>query len=457
MSFDRKKILMMNLDVLKNLDEPIFYVTNDVGKGIGLEEILPNYHIVCLDDHPLVDILEKKGVSIFCLERALGSKNVIFRSSGIILDNPSVLAFIKEKSKSKKANILFFKPQKKIEIIAKRENFNLLGNSTSLGRFFEDKIEFFKLCQKEKLPVYEGEITTFSGSNFGSLTRKYGEVLVIQFGRGWAGNSTFFVSSEQEWKDLRKKFGGIQIKVGRFIKGRTVLNNAVIFANHTLISEPAIQIKSNRILTSVQAATGGRQWPAGLTSGQTEEIREITLKVAGLMKDKGYRGFFGLDFLVEKKTGKIFLSEDNARLTASVPFYTKLELREKAFPLLGYHLLSFLSPTENEEVDCDSVSVSGAEIVARNTLETKVKVGGILATGIYTKELVFKAESSYLSSKEREDFWLETAAKGRIVNPEIEIARINTYAPVCDNEGNLRNDYLKLIETIKERLKLEKC
>lgn len=447
----------MNLDILKNLNEPIFYVTNDIGKGIGLEDILPNYHIICLDDHPLVDILQNRGISVFCLERVLGSKNIIFRSSGIILDHPAVLSFIKEKAKYAKPNILFFKPQKKIEIIAKRENFNLLGNSTEMSRFYEDKIEFFKLCQKEGLPVYEGEITTFSRSDFSALVKKYGEVLVIQFGRGWAGNSTFFISTEGEWQDLKKRFGLIQVKVGRFIEGRTILNNAVIFANHTLVSEAALQIKANKFLSSTQAATGGRQWPAGLNSNQKEEVKRITLKVADLMRKKDYCGFFGLDFLVEKKTGKIFLSEDNARLTASVPFYTKLELRAKAFPLLGYHILSFLSPVKIDQVDLEPTLISGGEIIARNTFDTKAKVGGDLATGIYTKEFVFKTESPYLDSEERGDFWLETVAKGRIVNPEIEIVKIDTNTSVCDSEGNLEEDYLELIKMIKENLKLEKC
>lgn len=447
----------MNLDVLKNLNEPIFYVTNDVGKGIGLENVLPDYHIICLDDHPLVDILQKRGVSVYCLERTLGSKNIIFRSSGVILDHPAVLSFIKEKAKLVKPNILFFKPQKKIEIIAKRENFNLLGNSTEIGRSFEDKIEFFKLCQKEGLPVPGGEITTISASNFGALVKKYGEVLVVQFGRGWAGNSTFFVSTEKDWLNLKKRFGQIPVKTGSFINGRTILNNAVIFANDTLISEPALQIKANKFLISTQAGTGGRQWPAGLDSGQKEKIKQITLKVADLMRNQGYRGFFGLDFLVEKETGEIFLSENNARLTASVPFFTKLELRAKAFPLLGYHLLSFLIWGKTGQIDFEPALISGGEIVARNTLETRAKVGGCLATGIYSKEFDFKRESPFLDSEESGDFWLETVARGRVVNPEIEIAKINTNSPVCDSSGNLKKDYLEIAGKIKEKLKLEKC
>ncbi len=50
-----------------------------------------------------------------------------------------VLSFIKEKAKGERPNILFFKPQSKIEIIAEKNGFNLIGNLFSLNRLFEDK------------------------------------------------------------------------------------------------------------------------------------------------------------------------------------------------------------------------------------------------------------------------------------------------------------------------------
>ena len=112
--------------ILNTVTDPIFYVTNDVSRGLGMETLLPNYHLICLDDHPVIDILEKKKVSVFCLERLLGRKNILRRSSGTILDHPLAREFIKEKSKGVTPKILFFKPQKKIELIAQKNGFFLL-------------------------------------------------------------------------------------------------------------------------------------------------------------------------------------------------------------------------------------------------------------------------------------------------------------------------------------------
>ena len=445
----------MKINLLKELSEPIFYVTNDVGKGIGLEKILPNYHIICLDDHPLVDILQNEGVSVFCLERVLGRRNVLPRSSGILLSQKAVLSFIQEKSRKSRPNILFFKPQKRIELVAEKFGFRLLGNSSQINRLFEDKIEFFQLCQKEKLPLPDGEIVNLDKASFDSLSRKYGEILVIQFGRGWAGNSTFFVGSDQ-WQQLKKKYGNLRVKVSRFIAGKTVLNNAVIFQDQILVSEPALQIKANPLLTATQSGTGGREWPARLTLDQKKKIKEITRKVGLLMKKKGYRGFFGLDFLIDE-SGKIFLSENNARLTASVPFYTKLEIKAGAFPLLGFHLLSFLPFADQTKIDEECPVVSGGEIVARNNTGKKLKAMGTMATGIYKANLKFIRESAFLDSQDPEDFWLQTVAQGRIINPEVEIAKINTFSPVSDLEGNLLPQYSEIIIKIRRELCLKEC
>lgn len=441
---------------MRQINEPIFYITNDVGRGVGLESVLPNYHIVCLDNHPLIDILKKNNVSVFCLERILGKKNILPRNSGIILSHPLVLSFIKERSKGRRPNILFFKPQRKIEIIADKLGFNLIGNRTAINRLFEDKVSFFDFCLKSGIKVPEGEIADLSLAKYTDLTKKYGEILVIQYGRGWAGNSTFFIKNEQEWGDLKKKVVGLA-KVSRFIKGVTILNNAVIFGDSVLVSKPALQVKTDSRLTSTQSGTGGRQWPVELQKDQEEKMVETTKMTGKIMGRKGYRGFFGLDFLVEEETGEVYLSENNARLTASVPFYTKLEMKSNSFPLLGYHLLAFLPRIALNVSKAKTVDVSGGEIVVRNNQPYPVKAVGYVKTGIYDRKLNFVRDPYYLDTVKLNDFWVTAIAAGRIVNPEIEILRLNTFAKICEKDGSLKEEYFEVIKTFKENLLLEKC
>lgn len=446
----------MKTDILQKIREPIFYLTNDVGRGIGLENILPNYHIISLDDHPLVDYLQKEGVSVFCLERTLGKRNVIFRSSSALLSHRLVLSFIKKKSQGATPHILFFKPQKKIEYLAEKFGFNLIGNLTQSNRIFEDKLSFLKICWQKNINVPSAEIADLQTLSYKNLAQRYGETLVVQFGRGWAGNSTFLVNSETALDLVKKSFGPIKVKVGTFVKGLTVLNNAVIFQGKTFFSKPAVQIRANQILTSTQSGTGGRQWPAKISLKEERVIAELTQKVGKILAGEGYRGFFGLDFLIEEKTGKIFVSECNARLTASVPFYTKLELKSHLLPLLGYHLLSFLPLKDSVEEYCPP-DLQGGEIVARNTEERTVVINGFLSPGIYDENLKLIRKSFYLDSEKKNHFWLTTVASQRKVNPEIEILRINTFGTVCDKDGNLAAEFWPIVKRVKEKLKIKIC
>lgn len=445
----------MDLKILSKIKEPIFYVTNDVSRGIGLESLLPNYHIVCLDDHPLVDYLLETGISVFCLERSLGRKNAIARRSGNVLEHSLVLEFIKKKSLGSTPNILFFKPQKKIEILAQKNKFNLLGNSAEINEKFEDKVSFFKICQQKKIKVPQGEIGLISALKYHELVGKYGKPLVIQSGRGWAGNSTYFVSSEEEFIKLSGKLRFLKVKVGAFIRGKTILNNAVIFNNQILVSKPALQVRADDVLTSNMGGTGGRQWPAGVSPEIETEIEKITKKIGEIMSDCGYKGFFGLDFLVDDLTGEVYLTENNARLTASVPFYTKCELMAGAFPLLAFHILSFLDGFRN---GYHPASFVAGEIIARNTFDQCVEINGNLDIGVYNNtDLSFKRPAYFLDSKIEGELWLTGASLGRKVNPGIELIKLNSFSEVCDKNGKLKDEYRQVIRKALEKLNLRKC
>lgn len=174
------------------------------------------------------------------------------------------------------------------------------------------------------------------------------------------------------------------------------------------------------------------------------------------MAKAGYQGFFGLDFLL-KKSGEVFLSENNARLTASVPFFTQLELKAGVFPLLGFHLLSFLRQVKEEVKDYQAAAVAGSEIVMRNTAKAKRKVNGLVKSGLYQENLQLKKETYFLETNSQTDFWMEAAGPERIVNPEIEVARINTLSLAADKEGNLQEPFLAILTKVKRELRLQEC
>jgi hypothetical protein len=59
---------------------------------------------------------------------------------------------------------------------------------------------------------------------------------------------------------------------------------------------------------------GGNLFPSILPEDVQDKIRSNSLKIAESMRDSGYRGFTGMDFMVDRK-GEVYFSEINPRKT----------------------------------------------------------------------------------------------------------------------------------------------
>lgn len=440
------------------IKEPIFYVTPDPARAIGLEKILPDYHIVCLEDSPLIDLLLCVGVKVFSLERALGKRNFLLRSTGQLLAHPQVLEYIKRHTGNLRPNILFFKPSKKIELVCQKEGYRMLGNRAYLNEKFEDKISFYPLCQKWGLPIPPGEIKILKEANYQDLARRFGKKMVVQFGHGWAGNTTFFVEKAQQWGTLVEKFGTRLVRITRFIKGQTYLNNACITQDRVFASFPAVQITSPEGFTRSLGGTCGRQWPSNLAPKLEGEIDRYTQIIGKRMAKVGYKGYFGLDFLLEEKTDKIYLSECNARLTASVPLYTKMEILSGQKPLLLYHLEEFLGKQSSLEAT-GKKAIRGAELLIRNNQDQSVRVTRDFAPGIYNfhQGKLRKRSSDYNLEgiKNKGEFFILAAACERIITMENEIARLDCLEKILDKEGKVESWARQALLMVKEQLALK--
>lgn len=455
MPSNRQKIFNMK-DYFSLISEPVFYVTPDPIRAIGLENVLPNFHIVCLDKNDLVDLLKERGVKIFSLEEKIGKDEKVLRNTGSLLSHPLVQDYIKNNAEN--PNILFFKPSKKVETIIKDFGWKSLGNNSELNNLFEDKISFHNFCKSCGLPVPQGEINYLNKLRWEEFTKNYGEKLVFQFGHGWAGNTTYFINKRSDFDNLISANSNREVRLTKFIEGDTYLNNACVTRERILMSAPALQITAPLGFTLNPGGTCGRVWPAANLSPESlEEINTITLKVGEKMREMGYRGFFGLDFIVDKNTDKVYISENNARLTASTPMYTKLELKHGKIPLLFFHILEFL---EKEQPIDLSVSgdeeIRGSELILRNAQKETMTVTNNFPQGIYINEdgklVKIRDGISIEDIKKPEEFFLAAVGKGREVTSENEIARLDTLDNIVDENEELVGWVKDALLSVKKQL-----
>lgn len=465
-----------NIDTLKKIFQrikiPIFYITNNADKGVGLEKIIPNYHIVCIDHDNEVDYLLEKGVKVFCLEKELGVRNIIFRNSALLLKHPLVKEYIKKNSSDNfPPAVILFKPMLAAEKIMRINQWTILNNTVGLSRELENKLNFLTIAKAAKVKIPEADIFDLRRVSFYEL-KKYYDHFVVQFGGGFAGNATFFIKNIAEYakffsNSLAKAANKqpLLVKVSKFIKGTPVTVNACIAANKVIAGKPCYQITGAKECTNNIGTTCGNDWGSlAISSEALKEIKNIAEKIGKYIKGRGYKGIFGLDFVVDSENENVYLIEINPRMVASVPFYTKLEIKYGQIPMLAHHILEFLGAgrPKGAQAPCRASNmqpIRGAQLVIRNKERVKCRIAGNLKSGAYilkNGKLVFARKGYSIEDlRSAGEFIVLASSRGRAVAPESECARVESLSPLTDSRGKPLEKTKFLATEIYSRLKLK--
>jgi hypothetical protein len=291
---------------------------------------------------------------------------------------------------------------------------------------------------------------------------------VVQFKSGSAGSSTFFIRSKSDYAELFNKYakfldnGNVfPVKVSKFIKGLPITVNACVASQGIYVGEPCFQITGEEACASSKSATCGNDWSALRLSAETiDKIANITETVGRYFKKKNYRGIFGLDFILGERDKDIYLIEFNSRLVASVPFYTKLEIKSRGIPLLALHILEFLDINyriQDSNGKFKIIDISGAQLVLRNKDNKTCFIAGEFKSGVcrFTENKLEYLRPGYspedLASPE--ELIVLAAPKGRMIMPGSEMAKIESLNSIVSKEYRLRKEISDAAAEIYKKLK----
>ena len=328
---------MNSIDTLNQSPYAFYYLNIDQYLDIDftpLNNLVPIYAF----NNPQVNNLKNKNRDYFCLEE--NGQKIEIKNSAYLLKQDLVINFIKSHSQSKKLKpiIIPFKASAKIEKICQENDWIYAAVPSSLNRQLEDKINFNKICKENNLPVIPGAIDKLNQENFEKYQKQLTSKLIIQGRFSWAGKKTFIA---EKWSEIKDKIEErTTVKYSSYLPAYSLTNNCVITKKGLIQSPPALQYNNILSLSSNPFSTVGRQWPAFIPDNVKEEIKKITESFSKLITSLNYKGFFGLDFLVNEN--QIFLIECNPRLTASTDIYTQAEFKNNINPLFLHHLLTFL-------------------------------------------------------------------------------------------------------------------
>ncbi len=351
---------------LRNLDDAkgLFDSLKGTFAGVGMtafSRIIPSYfinryNIVSLRATRDISLLRQKA-DIFCLEHEKG-KSVREKgfNSALLLDHPQTRHLLKGLSDPK--HLLLYQNYPELEDLARKEGWHLLSNPSSLRVKVGQRSFFKRLAHDLKLPFIPGDIHPLEAVHThgyehweGVLGPRFVVQLpeVVQGG----GKGTFFIHSPSDYVMLRerlkeKSWRGVLLKsvsLHRFVEG-IPLSMALCLTRHGLLltgfQKQLIDLPYCSALIEDGVFCGhvwdNTIWPLSVT----QKARKQALIIGEYLHSLGYKGIFGIDFLMDKIHERVYPIEINPRFTGAFPMLSLIHIKDGIIPMEVFHILEFL-------------------------------------------------------------------------------------------------------------------
>ncbi|EFK11021.1 ATP-grasp domain protein [delta proteobacterium NaphS2] len=377
-----------------------------IGAGMtAFSRILPasfldGYRIIAL--HRTEDLsLLRQEADIFCLEEETqkGAPVPVENSENLLL-HPQTRCFLDGIPDAK--YFFLYQDYPGLRSAARTNGWRLLANPPQLRQRLIKRKFFKKMAVDLNLPRTPGDIhpiTALHLKKYGAWRNVLGPSFVVQLPeieRG-GGRGTFFVHSEGDYRHLRDRLAEDRwrdtnlesISVHKFLEGIPSSVVVCVTRHGTLVSALQRQLldlpycegfAENGVFCG--HAWGGLEW--------TEQVRRSAFKQACRIGDHlgslGYKGILGIDFIVQRKSGKVYPIEINPRLTGALPMLSLLHLQEGIIPMEAFHMLEFLEIPYR--LDRNAINkryaetVTGSHILLFRPPASKTR-GAIVRPGLY--------------------------------------------------------------------------
>ena len=421
---------------LKNISEVRhFFRTNDVPilffgatpfNLLGLDRWVRNFSYITYYDawdgvHPRVFTPTRKPYQEFESGEEINNW---------LLTNAEVRAHIKAatpRGVRPKVAMVFFDSE--TEELCEELGYDLILPAASLREHLDSKIVTTQLGNEAgalSVPNVLTRVDSWAGLRNAAEKAGLGDELVVQTPYGDSGKTTFFISSEADWRKHSDDIVGQEIKVMRRINNRPVAVEAVLTRCGTIVGPFMSELIGYKKLTPARGGwCGNEMFPEVLTGESRRIATQLVRRLGDRLAKEGYRGFFEVDVLVDTDTNEIYLGELNPRISGASSITNVTAGAYADVPLFLFHILEFMNI--DFDLDVDEINERWEELasadvwsqmVMKETDDVVQRLTATPRTGQYyldsTGELVFRrpALDWHQLQNESEAFFLRIYGPG---------------------------------------------
>ncbi|HXU28716.1 MAG TPA: biotin carboxylase [Bacteroidia bacterium] len=436
----------------KSNETPIYFISATNFNLLGIDEWISNFKYI---SH--IDSYEGLHPNLFSPKTEVPHEEFtsIEDINNYLLTHPEVINYIKSRSINGKAGkALFLMFDEKTEQLAKALGLDVCFPSAQLRSFLDNKVNTNRIAEKAGVACVPYVLSPVeSYEHLRKVSEKLGNNLVVQTPYGDSGHTTFFISNEEEFNTYKEEIlKEKEVKIMKRINCYGTAIEGCVTKHGTLVAPLMTELVGFKELTPYKGGWCGNEiYPNAFNVDIREKAKKYTQQFGDQLRKEGYKGYFELDFLIDKDTNEIYLGELNPRVSgvSSITNHAKFAMTD--VPLFLFHMLEWLDvPYEintneltNRWAEAESMD-SWSQLVIKHTRKTLELATEAPQSGIWEMKkngnIIFKKmdahrqsvvgdnEAFYMQITQKDDYLYEGAdlgilvLRGRLMSDSFELS-----------------------------------
>jgi D-alanine-D-alanine ligase-like ATP-grasp enzyme len=428
-----KKKLQGLPDIRRNFQRaevPTYFIGATPFNLLGMDEWVRNFtfinYIDCFDGaHPHVFVPTERPHPVF---------ESIEEITNYLLAHPEVEALIKRNAprgqRGQRGNAVFLFFDEQTEELCEKLGLRVCFPSAKLRTKIDNKMMTTRIGNDAGVKsVPNALVKVKSWDNLRSIARqkKLSEHLVVQTAFGDSGHTTFFISSEGDYKKYAEEIEAEnEVKVMKRVRCRGSALEACVTRHGTIVGPLMTELVGFPELTPYKGGWCGNEVFAEAFPQKVRDFaRRSAFKIGEALRKKHYRGYFEVDFLSDLDTGDVYLGEINPRITGASSMTNLAAFAHADAPLFLFHLLEYsgipfdldVEDINRRWADADNID-DWSQLVIKHTGTDITPIGAAPASGVWELgadgSVDFVRPQTHRRTVQREDraFFLRIAKQG---------------------------------------------
>jgi biotin carboxylase len=320
--------------------DPVYFIGATAFNLLGLDRWVRNFYYIAYYDswdggHPRVFTPAAKPPVAFT-----SSEDV----NNYLLRDPEVQQFIARRGGRPRVAMVFF--DEETEQLCRELGYELILPPHELRRRLDSKLVTTRLGNEAGAPSVPNVLVSVnSWETLVSVATDAGLTtdVVVQTPYGDSGKTTFFISSEDDWRRHAAAIVDQEVKVMKRINHKAAAVEAVITRHGTVVGPFMTDLTGYPELTPYKGGWCGNDlFPGALSEDHRELAVTLVRRLGDRLSQEGYRGFFEVDVLVDLDTDEVYLGELNPRISGASSITNVTAGAYADIPLFLFHLLEYM-------------------------------------------------------------------------------------------------------------------